>query len=143
MNKLIWWMRIVGVFYLLLTAMNIWVLFFGGMQLFADTLPAPMNTEPLAVRAFSDAWLVFVFEFGVLGVMLLYASRHPMQSRLLVLTVIGAEIFRGVVADGVWIARGYDAASYIPFIVIHLIIIITGVLFVRQAEAQAPRLTTA
>ncbi|MBL8045594.1 MAG: BphX family protein [Anaerolineales bacterium] len=143
MNKLIWWMRIVGVFYLLLTAMNIWALFLGGIQLLADTLPAPMNTDPLAVRAFADAWLVFVFEFGVLGAMLLYATRYPAQSRLLVLAVIGAEIFRGVVADIVWIMRGYDAASYIPFIIIHLIIIVTGLVFLRQAEAQAPRLAVA
>lgn len=143
MNKLIWWMRIVGGFYLLLTTMNIWALFFGGMQLFADLLPAPMNTEPLAVRAFADAWLVFVFEFGVLAVMLLYASRHPAQSRLLVLAVIGAEIFRGVLADIVWIMRGYDPAGYVAFIVIHLIIIVTGLVFLRRAEVQALRPATA
>lgn len=143
MNKLIWWMRIVGGFYLLLTVMNIWALFLGGTQLLADTLPAPMNTEPLAVRAFTDAWLVFVFELGVLGVMLLYAARHPAQSRMLVLAVIGAEIFRGVVADIVWIMRGYSAASYIPFIIIHLVIILTGLVFLRQAATQAPRLATA
>ena len=143
MNRLIWWMRIVGVFYLLLTAMNIWALFLGGMQLVADSLPAPMNTEPLAVRAFSDAWLVFVFEFGVLGAVLLYASRHPAESRMLVLAVIGAEIFRGVLADIVWITRGYDPAGYIAFIVIHLIIVLTGILFLRQARVPALRTATA
>lgn len=133
MKKLIWWMRIVGGFYLLLTAMNIWALFLGGMQFFADGLPAPMNTEPLAVRAFSDAWLVFVFEFGVLGAVLVYASRHPAESRMLVLAVIGAEAFRGVLADVVWITRGYDPAGYIAFVAIHLVIIITGILCLRQA----------
>lgn len=68
--------------------------------------------------------------------MLLYAARDPAQSRMLVLAVIGAEIFRGVLADVVWIGRGYSAASYIPFIVIHLIIVVTGLVFLRQAEAQ-------
>ena len=133
MNKLIWWMRVVGVFYLLLTAMNIWALFLGGIQLLADGLPAPMNTEPLAVRAFGDAWLVFVFEFGVLGAVLLYASRHPAESRMLVLAVIGAEIFRGVLADIVWITRGYDPASYLVFVAIHLVIIVTGLFCLRLA----------
>lgn len=42
MKKLTWWFRIVGVFYLLLTLMNVYFLFFAdGSQLFADTLPAP------------------------------------------------------------------------------------------------------
>ena len=138
MKKLTWWFRIVGVFYLLLTLMNVYFLFFaGGSQMFADTLPAPMNTDPLAVRAFMDAWLVFVLEFGVLGVMALVASRAPLQNKIMAWVIIWAEVFRGILADGIWIIRGYDAGSYIVFIVIHLIIIATGVLFVRQAEAEA------
>jgi len=138
MKKLTWWFRIVGVFYLLLTLMNVYFLFFaGGSQMFADTLPAPMNTEPLAVHAFMDAWLVFVLEFGVLGVMALVASRAPLQNKIMAWVIIWAEVFRGILADGIWIIRGYDAGSYIVFIVIHLIIIATGVLFVRQAEAEA------
>lgn len=55
---------------------------------------------------------------------------------MLVLTVVGAEIFRGIVADAIWIFRGYSAASYIPFIVIHLAIVITGILFLRQETRQ-------
>ena len=138
MKKLTWWFRIVGVFYLLLTLMNVYFLFFaGGSQMFADTLPAPMNTDPLAVRAFMDAWLVFVLEFGVLGVMALVASRAPLQNKIMAWVIIWAEVFRGILADGIWIIRGYDAGSYIVFIVIHLIIIATGVLFVRQAETEA------
>ena len=134
MKKLTWWLRIVGVFYLLLTVMNIWALFFGGSQMLASILPAPMNTDPLALRAFSDAWLVFVFELGVLGAMMLYASRDPAKSRVLVLTIIWAEVFRGIVADAIWISRGYAASSYIGFIVIHLVIIGTGILFLRQEK---------
>lgn len=135
MNKTKWWLRIVGGFYLLLTGMNIWALFLGGTQLFADTLPAPMNTDPLAVRAFTDAWMVFVFELGVLGAMMLYASRNPAQSRVLVLTIIWAEVFRGIVADAIWIARGYALSSYAVFIVIHALIIATGVWFLRLEKA--------
>lgn len=135
MNKTKWWLRIVGGFYLLLTGMNIWALFLGGTQLFADTLPAPMNTDPLAVRAFTDAWMVFVFELGVLGAMMMYASRNPAQSRVLVLTIIWAEVFRGIVADAIWIARGYALSSYAVFIVIHALIIATGVWFLRLEKA--------
>jgi hypothetical protein len=136
MNKLKWWFRIVGAFYLLLTLMNIWILFLGGSRMFADTLPAPMNTDALAAQAFGDAWMVFVFELGVLGVMALVAAREPTKNRIMAWVIIGAEAFRGVVADAIWITRGYDFISYAVFIVIHLIIIITGVIFVRQAQAE-------
>ncbi len=135
MNKLKWWFRIVGAFYLLLTTMNMYFLFVGdGIQMLADTLPAPMNADPLAGQAFADAWLVFVFEFGVLGVMSLVASRDPAQNRIMAWVIIWAEIFRGIVADAIWIMRGYDAGSYIGFIVVHLIIVLTGLAFLRQAK---------
>ncbi|MEK6753712.1 MAG: BphX family protein [Chloroflexota bacterium] len=137
MNKLKWWFRIVGAFYLLLTAMNLWGIFLSGSdQMFADILPAPMNTDALAVRAFIDAWLVFVFELGVLGAMALVASQAPVQNRIMAWTLIWAEVFRGIVGDVIWITRGYSASSYAIFIVIHLIIIVTGVMFVRQAQAE-------
>lgn len=77
MNKLKWWFRTVGVFYLLLTLMNIYAIFLGSGRMFTNTLPAPMNTDSLAVRAFTDAWMVFAFELGVLGAMALFASRSP------------------------------------------------------------------
>ncbi|OGO74717.1 MAG: hypothetical protein A3K45_00765 [Chloroflexi bacterium RIFOXYC12_FULL_59_14] len=136
MNKLKWWLRVVGVFYLLLTALNLSALFLGGGQMFADTLPAPMNTDVLAVRAFGDAWMVFVFELGVLGAMALVASREPAKNRIMAWVIIWAEVFRGIVGDVIWITRGYDAASYAIFIVIHLAIVVTGVMFVRQARAE-------
>ena len=136
MNKLKWWFRVVGGFYLLLTAMNLWALFLGGTQMFADILPAPMNTDALAVRAFGDAWMEFVFELGVLGAMALVASREPAKNRIMAWVIIWAEVFRGIVGDVIWITRGYDAASYAIFIVIHLAIVVTGVMFVRQARAE-------
>ena len=136
MNKLKWWLIVVGVFYLLLTLMNFYFLF-ANAQYFSEFLPPPLTGNALAWRAFADAWLVFVFELGVLGAEMLYASRDVKNSKYLVWAVIGAEIFRGVVADAVWIMRGYSAAEYIPFIVIHIIIVVTGVMFVRQAFAKA------
>jgi hypothetical protein len=135
-NKLKWWFRIVGAFYLLLTLMNIYGLFLSGGQMFAGTLPAPMNTDSLAVRAFTDAWLVFVFELGVLGAMSLFASRSPLQNRIMAWVIIWAEVFRGILADAIWIGRGYAAASYAIFIAIHLIIIVTGVLFLKSAQTE-------
>ncbi|MBK7410399.1 MAG: BphX family protein [Saprospirales bacterium] len=136
MKKLQWWMRIVGGFYLLLTLMNL-IFLFGTPESFGENLPSPLSTDPLAVRAFTDAWMVFVFELGVLGAMLLYGSGNPVGNKIIVWTVIFAEVFRGIVADGIWITRGYAASSYLPFMVIHLLIIVTGWLFLRQAGKLA------
>jgi hypothetical protein len=69
--------------------------------------------------------------------MALVASRAPLQNRIMAWVIIWAELFRGVVADLIWIVRGYDAISYGVFIVIHLIVIVTGVMFARQAQAEA------
>ncbi len=131
MKKLVWWLRIVGVFYLFLTLLNLWAIFFNP-DFFRANLP--YQADNFIVRAFSEAWLAFILELGVLGGMLLYASRQPERSRLLVLTVIWAEVFRGIVDDVFFLSRGYPAISYIPFIVIHLIIIVTGVFFLREAK---------
>ena len=138
MKKLKWWMLVVGGFYTLLTVMNLFFLFATPDYIAGLLPPHYAGNEEIAGRAFSDAWLVFVFELGVLGGMLLYASGKPEKSRMLVLTVIFAELFRGVVADAVWIGRGYAASEYIPFIVIHLLIIVTGWVFLRQAGKENP-----
>jgi hypothetical protein len=135
-KRLTWWYRIVGGFYLLLTVMNLYFLFIGDSQTLADTLPSPLNTEPLAVQAFGDAWLVFVFELGVLGAMALVAARSPLENKIMAWVIIWTEVFRGALADAIWIGRGYSATSYLAFIVIHLVIIVTGVLFVRQAAGR-------
>ena len=134
MPKTMWWLRLVGGFYLLLTAGNLLGMAFYP-QMFNDTLPYP--ADDLAVQAFSDAWLVFILELAALGIMLLYAARDPARSGILVLTVVLAEMLRGVVADAIWIMRGYSVVSYSVFIVIHLVIIVTGLWFLRQESPQA------
>jgi len=134
MTKTKWWLRVVGVFYLLLTAMNLYGLFIN-TSFFNSMLPYAATDT--AVKAFADAWLVFVAELGVLGAMMLYASRNPERSSVLVWTIVWAEVFRGIVADAIWISRGYSAASYIGFIVVHVIIVATGVYFIRQESAKA------
>lgn len=133
MKKLQWWMRIVGAFYLLLTLMNLYGLFLNP-QFFRGNLPAPINTDELAVRSFTDAWMVFIFELGSIAVVLLWFSKNPLQNKGIIWLVILAEIFRGIVCDALWITRGYDARSYVPFIIIHFLIILTGWLFLRGAE---------
>lgn len=135
MKKTKWWLRIVGAFYLLLTGLNLYGIFINP-QFFRDILPFAANDLNVAIKAYVDAWFAFILELGVLGAMMLYASRDPVSSRILVLTVIWAEVFRGIVDDAFLISRGYSAAEYIPFIVLHLIIIVTGLVILRQESSK-------
>ena len=96
MKKTTWWLRIVGGFYLLLALTSLRVLFVDP-QMFGTMFP--FSAEPLAVRAFADAWLIFVLEMGVLGAIMLYYARDPAHNRILVLTVSILELIRGAGGD--------------------------------------------
>jgi hypothetical protein len=51
--------------------------------------------------------------------------------------VVALEIVRGILDDIYMIARGYSAAIYVGFIVLHLVIIVTGMAFMRRARVEA------
>ena len=129
MNKTMWWLRIVGGFYLLLALTSLRVLFVDP-QMFGTMFP--FSAEPRAVRAFSDAWLIFVLEMGVLGAIMLYYARDSAHNRILVLTVSILELIRGAGGDLLWMLRGWPTANYIPFMIVHLLIAGTGLFFLRQ-----------
>lgn len=136
MTKIAWWLRVVGSAYLLAAAVNLYFVS-ASPKVFTDSLPYPAND--IVFRAFSDAWLVFALGLAALGAMMLYASRRPAGNRLLVMTVILIEVFSGVIADAIWIARGHPAVIYIPFMAVHLIIIGSGITFLGGESAdQSP-----
>ena len=131
MTKTKWWLRIVGAFYLVLALTSLRVLFvdpqmFGAMN--------PFAADAFALRAFSDAWLIFVLEMGVLGAIMLYYARDSSHNRILVLTVSILELVRGAGGDLLWMSRGWPTANYIPFMIVHLIIAGTGLFFLRQEK---------
>lgn len=128
-----WWLRIVGSLYLLAGGLNL-SLIVVQPKILGDNLPYPAND--VVIKAFSDAWLVFALGLIALGLTMLYASRTPVGNRVLVLTVIMIEVFSGVVADAIWIARGHSPLIYIPFIAAHLVIIGTGIAFLRQEPTE-------
>jgi hypothetical protein len=129
MTKTIWWLCLVGGFYLLLALTSLRVLF-ADPQMFGAMNPFAAGANSL--RAFADAWLIFVLEMGVLGVLVLYYARDSSQNRILVLTVSFLELVRGAGGDLLWMTRGFPATNYIPFMIVHLIIAWTGLLFLRQ-----------
>ncbi|MBI3243241.1 MAG: BphX family protein [Chloroflexi bacterium] len=135
MNKLKWWFRIVGAFYLLLALMNMYGMFIN-RQFFASVIPFP--ADEFAVKAFVDGWSPFAFEILGIATFMLWASRDPLKYLGAVWLIVWLELLHGVVDDVYLIANGYDAVGYLVFIVVHLIIIGTGVMFTRQASVQTP-----
>jgi hypothetical protein len=136
MIKTKWWLRTVGGFYLLLALTSLWVLFINP-QLFGAMFPFSANA--LSLRAFSDAWLIFVLEMGVLGVSMLYAAREPQRNGILVLTVSILELIRGAGGDLLLISRGWPTTNYIPFMIVPLIIAGTGLRFLYSRVDGAIR----
>jgi hypothetical protein len=134
MKKLKWWFVIVGAFYLLLALMNMYFVLFnpGGMS---SMTRFPFLVTPDTTQAFIDGWSPFAFEVLGIGTFMLWASRNPRRYLGAVWLLVWLELLHGVVDDIYLIARGYDAVGYLVFIAIHLAIIVTGVLFARQAEA--------
>lgn len=136
MKKLTWWFRVVGGFYLLLAVMNLYFVlidpsFAGEMVVF------PFPTTPDTIMAFVDGWSPFAFEVFGIATFMLWASFNPRRYLGAVWLLVWLEFTHGVLDDIYLIWRGYDIVGYLAFIVVHLIIIVTGVLFVRQAETAA------
>jgi len=133
MTKMKWWLILVGGFYLLLAGSSLWVLFVNP-QLFGTRFPFASNSQ--SIRASSDAWLIFVLEIGVLGVLILYATRDPSHARVLLMVVSVLELIRGAGGDLLWTMRGWPTANYMPFMIVHLISGFTGLIFLRQKSTN-------
>ena len=133
MKKITWWFRIVGGFYLLLGIMNMYGTFIDP-GFFGSNLPYP--ADPTVVKAFVHGWSPFAFEIVGLATFMLWASRNPRKYLGAVWLLVWLEFMHGVVDDLYLIANGFSAGFYIGFIAVHLIIIVTGIRLVRQAEAE-------
>lgn len=135
MKKLTWWFRIVGAFYLLLALMNMYFVLLNPAGMSSMT-PFPFPVTPDTTQAFVDGWSPFAFEILGIATFMLWASRNPRRYLGAVWLLVWLELLHGVLDDIYLIARGYDMVGYLVFIVIHLAIIVTGVVFGRQAEAE-------
>lgn len=129
MKRLSWWMRIVGVFNLLLGLANL-VMVLTTPSSYAENLPYSGSNVG---QAFADAWLAFVLDLVVVGIFLIWASFRPVNNINVVWLVVWLELGHGILDDLYLIFRGFAAPFYVGFIVVHLVIIVTGVVFARGA----------
>jgi hypothetical protein len=129
-----WWMRAVGVLYL--------IKFVAVVVLRAPVRGQAPDAIGLAaggdqVAGFLlDTWVIFGLEMAALGVALLLASRGPERARALGLAIVAVEI-SGVIADVYQLARGHDAAIPVTWIAIHGIVIATGLAALRPVRTRS------
>ncbi|MBP9503063.1 MAG: BphX family protein [Candidatus Promineofilum sp.] len=138
MKKLTWWFRFVGVWYLLLFLMNTWMMFLGDPETLRSNIPFP--ADEWVIRAFVDGWSPFFFEMLGIATFAFWASRNSGKHISAAQLIIWLEFMHGIVDDIYLIIRGYSAGGYIAFIVIHLIVIGTGLWAIRKARAEAATL---
>ena len=139
MAKLQWWLRIVGAFYLLQFVMMVFV-HAPIRAIGPEGVLAQAAAGDATARFLVDTWITFGLEVGAIGAALVLASRAPEQAKAVVWTVIGIELARGIVNDIYMIARGYDLTVCVIWLVIHTLIIVTGLLAlgsVRGAKGGA------
>jgi hypothetical protein len=105
MKKLTWWFRMVGGFYLLLAAMNLYFVLVDPS--FAGTMITfPFAATPAAVQAFVDGWSPFAFEVFGLATFMLWASFNPRRYLGAVWLLVWLEFTHGVLDDIYLIWRG-------------------------------------
>lgn len=127
------WMRIIGAFYLLQFVMMAVVR--APIRTFGPpgTLSEAAAGDALA-RFVVDTWTIFGLEVGAVGVMLLVATRRTELAAGAIWTVLAIEVGRGLIADTYMIARGVNVGGYLVWIVIHSVVIVTGLVALRAGR---------
>lgn len=133
MNKLKWWLRVVGGWYLLLGVSG-FVISFVNPNMYAADLPALYAGDKLAVAASMDMNFLVMLIFIVVAVMAFFAARDPQSARSFIWMMVCFEFFAYAVANVIWAFRGWE--NVLPFVVLHLLFGGTGALFLRQTQTK-------
>ncbi len=137
MKWTVWWLRIVGVVYVVNAIMMAIVRAPIRSSAPSGTLDAASDGDALA-EFVVDTWIGFGLEVAALGVVLLAASMIPRLVAGIGWAVIAVEITRGLAWDSYMLASGYDAAVFVPWIFIHAAIIGTGLYVLTREPGASP-----
>lgn len=132
-----WWLRAVGIFYVLLFVMSAVVKAPIREEGPAGVLDLAARGDPLASFTV-DTWVTFGLELGAVGLVLLIGSRVPDRATALIWIVAAMEI-AGIVADIYKIARGYQLRAPLTWICLHVLVIGTGMWALRQSSRAVTR----
>jgi hypothetical protein len=133
------WMVAVGIFYVVLGVRLL--PFVNGPMIEAMGIDAIYTGGDLEVGTPAFGLVVdWMGTFGIsllaMGGVLLVAARTPRDNRLLVHLVIWHEVGAGVLADAWYVLQGdVTTGFYLGFIVVHLVVIATGVRALRRTPA--------
>ena len=134
MGALKWWLRIVGVLYVLegglLTARAL--LDRAGFAAMWASAEASALDE-LAIRGAQIAGLPTVMTWALLGVLMLVFSRMPEKARVLVITVALWELLVWIPSDIVGSLYGFTMPRTATLVAIHAVIGVSGLLLMRRA----------
>ena len=134
MGALKWWLRIVGVLYVLegglLTARAL--LDRAGFAAMWASAEASALDE-LAIRGAQIAGLPTVMTWALLGVLMLVFSRMPEKARVLVITVALWELLVWIPSDIVGSFYGFTMPRTMTLMAIHVVIGVSGLLLLRRA----------
>ena len=122
--SLVWWMRIVGALYLLLS-ITVVVLRLPIRVEGPKGLLSQARAGDATARYVVDTWFMLGLYFLVIGTTLLVFSDDPAAAPALVWAVLGFEL-AGIVVDIYKLQRGYDRKAPITRLVIHSVIIASG-----------------
>ncbi len=135
MRGLKWWMRLVGSLYVTLFVLAALLRVPIEAEGPPGTLQRAAGGDPLA-RFAVDTWVTLGLEFGAVGVALLLASRQADRARALLLAPLCMEV-AGIFADIYKVARGYTTPAPFVWVIIHALIIVTGLRLLRQPFAAS------
>ncbi len=133
MNKLKWWLRVVGGWYMLIGLAGFLLPLFN-LEMYAAGLPQAQRGDALAVAASLDMNFAVMLVFIVLSTMMFIASRDPARARFFIWTMVCLEFFAYAVVNVIWTFRGWE--NTIPILILHLLFGVTGTVFLRQTKAE-------
>jgi hypothetical protein len=129
------WLRIIGSFYLV-------VFVLAGLLKISIRTIAPAGTLDRAAagdvlaKLLADSWLTIGIDYAALGIALLLASRKPESSASLILGILVFELIRGIGIASYMIIQGYEPSPQIFFVILHTVVIVTGVVVLRNFRDQ-------
>jgi hypothetical protein len=133
MRPLRWWLRIVGVLYVLEGAGLSLMALFDPDQFASIWSSTEIGTlDALAVRGIRIAGLPGVLTWALLGAMMLIFSRVPARARMLVVTVAAWELLVWLPVDLVAMFNGFGVARAATLITIHVVIGVSGIVLLRR-----------
>lgn len=136
MKKLTWWCRIVGGLNLLLGLSNLYYVL-AAPSVLADTLPYADKAQ--MAKVYADAWFPFAADLVIIGIALIWVSWHPERNLGVVWLAIAGEATHGIAHDLFLVGRGYEAAGYVAFAAVELVVIVIGALFALKVGRDAAR----